>query len=319
MNSTKEIADDLNPINQLTLFGYKHYFNSFVKLHNKHKLPQTIMLSAPKGYGKATFAYHFINYILSLNEEKKYSLENFTIDPNNKSYNLIINNIHPNFFLLDNSTLSENIKVDEVRRLLIFLSKSSYSGNKKIVLIDNSEYLNLNSSNALLKALEEAPENTFFFIIHNSKSKILNTIISRSIKFNFSFSPSQKKNILRKIIDYSNLNLEFDALTDVFFLDSVGNLLRYLFLLDKTDFDLSKDKLKCVYYLIDKYQTTKDSNLLSLASFFIEQYYSELSLTDSSNINTYIFKKNKILNTMNDTKNFNLDKKNLMIVLNQLI
>ena len=177
MNSTKEIADDLNPINQLTLFGYKHYFNSFVKLHNKHKLPQTIMLSAPKGYGKATFAYHFINYILSLNEEKKYSLENFTIDPNNKSYNLLINNIHPNFFLLDNSTLSENIKVDEVRRLLIFLSKSSYSGNKKIVLIDNSEYLNLNSSNALLKALEEAPENTFFFIIHNSKSKILNTII----------------------------------------------------------------------------------------------------------------------------------------------
>ena len=40
-------------------------------------------------------------------------------------------------------------------------------------------------------------------------------------------------------IEYSNLNLEFDALTDVFFLDSVGNLLRYLFLLDKTDFDLS--------------------------------------------------------------------------------
>ena len=53
------------PKNQIHLFGYEHYFKSFIKLYLKNKLPNTILLSGPKGSGKATFAYHFINYLLS--------------------------------------------------------------------------------------------------------------------------------------------------------------------------------------------------------------------------------------------------------------
>ena len=59
--------DDLGiilPKNQLYLYGYKYYFNSFIKLFKQHKLPNTILLSAPKGSGKATFVYHFINFNL---------------------------------------------------------------------------------------------------------------------------------------------------------------------------------------------------------------------------------------------------------------
>ena len=48
--------------NQLRLYGYEDYFASFVDLYRKNKLPNTILLSGPKGLGKATFAYHFINY-----------------------------------------------------------------------------------------------------------------------------------------------------------------------------------------------------------------------------------------------------------------
>ena len=156
----------LNPQNQLYLFGYDDYFSLFIKLYHNNKLPNTILIKGSKGLGKATFIYHFINYLLSLNEENKYSVNKQTINLYNKSYKLICNNIHPNFFLLDNSFPDKNIKIDHVRNLLKFLSKSTYSSNKKIIMIDNSEYLNLNSSNALLKALEEPDKNTFFFIIH---------------------------------------------------------------------------------------------------------------------------------------------------------
>ena len=76
----------LSPIYQLQLFGYKSYFNSFVKLFEKGKLPNTILLSGLNGLGKATFAYHFINYLLSPNEENKYSLSDLTINPNNFSF-----------------------------------------------------------------------------------------------------------------------------------------------------------------------------------------------------------------------------------------
>ena len=59
----------------------------------------------------------------------------------------------------------DNIKIDQVRNLLIFLHKSTYTKDLKIVFIDNAEFLNVNSSNALLKSLEEPSSNTFFFII----------------------------------------------------------------------------------------------------------------------------------------------------------
>ena len=88
--------------NQLYLYGFEDYFNSFVKLNEKKKLPNSILLSGPKGLGKSTFAYHFINYLLSENEEGKYSVKNFVINKTNSSYKLLSANTHPNFFLIEN-------------------------------------------------------------------------------------------------------------------------------------------------------------------------------------------------------------------------
>ena len=58
---------NLQPINQTKLFGLENYFNELV-IYIKNKLPNKILLSGQKGIGKSTFAYHFINYVLSKNE-----------------------------------------------------------------------------------------------------------------------------------------------------------------------------------------------------------------------------------------------------------
>ena len=58
--------------------------------------------------------------------------------------------VMPVRFLIDNN----EIKIDQIRHLITFLNKSTYSKDLKIVLIDSAENLNYNSSNALLKALE---------------------------------------------------------------------------------------------------------------------------------------------------------------------
>ena len=55
-------------------------------MFKNRKLPNVILLSGLKGIGKATFAYHFINYLLSFDEQDKYSIDEYTISPNNKSY-----------------------------------------------------------------------------------------------------------------------------------------------------------------------------------------------------------------------------------------
>ena len=183
MNSKRIKIDIPSPISQLSLYGYEKNFNIFKELLKKNYLPNVILLNGQKGIGKATFAYHFINYLLSLNEDCNYSLSNFKINPENKSYKLILNNSHPNFFLLEKFQENENIKIDQVRNLINFLNKTAYSKGVKIVLIDGAEVLNINSSNALLKALEEPSINTFFFIINDNSKKIIDTIKSRCIEF----------------------------------------------------------------------------------------------------------------------------------------
>ena len=66
MLNKDEASSIIDPIKQLNLYGYKEYFNSFVKIINSGNIPNTILISGPKGIGKATFVYHLINYFLSL-------------------------------------------------------------------------------------------------------------------------------------------------------------------------------------------------------------------------------------------------------------
>ena len=319
MNIDTENIEILSPKNQLQLFGYDDYFNSFIKLFHKNKLPNTILLSGLKGSGKATFAYHFINYLLSYKEQNKYSTNNFTIHPDNKSYKSLCNNTHPNFFSLEDNALEENIKIDNVRDMLRFLNKSTYYSNIKIIVIDDAEYLNVNSSNALLHALEEPNNNTFFFIIHNSANKILDTIKSRCIEFKFFFTSSEKKKILGNIIQQYKNDFNMKKIEDYYYFDTPGNILKYLKILDDSNADYSKDKLSFISYLINKYKQKKDSQLLIFISLMIELLYKELSLKNYKKLNIYFYNKFKILKQINEMKKFNLDKNNLFISLQETL
>ena len=319
MKINTENTGILSPKNQLQLFGYDDYFNSFIKLFHKNKLPNTILLSGLKGSGKATFAYHFINYLLSYREQNKYSVNNFTINPDNKSYRNLCNNTHPNFFLLKNNAYEENIKIESVKNILKFLNKSTYYLGIKIVLIDNAEYLNINSSNALLKTLEEPNNNTFFFIVHNSANKILDTIRSRCIQFKFFFTSSEKKSILESIIKQYKNDFSIEKIDDNLYFDTPGNILKYLKILSDSNVDYTKDKLSCISYLIDKYKQKKDPQLLIFISLLIEFFYNELSLKNNEKLNLYFYNKSKILKQINDVKKFNLDKNNLFISLQGIL
>ena len=65
--------NNIEPCNQIQLFGLNNYFNEFVQLNKNGNLPNKILLSGQKGIGKSTLAYHLINYILSKDEDFKYA------------------------------------------------------------------------------------------------------------------------------------------------------------------------------------------------------------------------------------------------------
>ena len=71
--------------------------------------------------------------------------------------------------------------------------------------------------------------------------------------------------------------------------------------------------------LIEKLNQSKDSNLFNFLNLFIEKFYYDLSLNDTVNINYYFFKKSKILYLINDMKRYNLDKKNLLLSITNIL
>ena len=73
-----------NPSENIKLYGLDKYFNEIISLHKNDKMPNKILLSGKKGVGKATLAYHIINYFLSANDDYKYDCTKFTINIKNK-------------------------------------------------------------------------------------------------------------------------------------------------------------------------------------------------------------------------------------------
>ena len=68
--------------------------------------------------------------------------------------------------------------------------------NSKIILINDAEFLNINSSNALLKIIEEPNDDTIIILIQDSSKRMLDTLSSRFVTFNFNLKFNQTLNIL---------------------------------------------------------------------------------------------------------------------------
>ena len=199
----------MEPITQTKLYEYSDLFSLLIRLQNDSRLPNKFIISGRKGIGKSTFAYHFVNYLFSKDEENKYNLRNFEINKNNRSYNLVKKKTHPNFLLIDVVENKKIIDISQIRNMLEFSNKSSFNNKNKIILIDNIEYLNINSANALLKVLEEPNEKLIFILIHNSAKKILSTIKSRCIIFNKYIKSDDNIKIFEKISN-KNFNQDFN-------------------------------------------------------------------------------------------------------------
>ena len=303
----------LKPSNNKNLYGYKDFFLNFTNLYKNNLLPSKIIFSGNKGIGKSTFAYHLVNYIFSINENEKYNQNENTILDNNYSYKLITKNSHPNFFLISTEDDKNNIQISKIREMISFTNKSSFNNDPRIILIDNIEYLNINSINALLKVIEEPNNNLYFFLIHNSKIKILDTLNSRCIKFNFFLNSDKKNEIIQKLLDdnfYNNLNNDFRNIYN-----SPGDLFLLLNFFTNNEIDPSISISDLLKLIIGKKLFKKDIFIKNNLTFFIELYFSKNINIFNSKDRVYSYYK-YFLSKISDCNKYNLDIENVLIEFN---
>ena len=305
---------NLKPSTQKNLFEHNYEFTNLVNLYSKNKLPNQILLSGERGIGKCTLAYHFINYVLSLDENYSYDLNNFEINNENKSYKLTQNKTNPNLNLIDVNDDRKNIDINQIRDLISNLNKSSFNSKPRFVLIDNIDLLNINSINALLKILEEPNDNIIFILINNNK-KVLPTLKSRCLNFKISLTYVQSINIINKIL---NKNI-FDSVNKelINFYSTPGELYKLIIFSNEIDINLESISLReFISLIISKKYYKKESSIKNLIYSMIE-YYFRIN-TSIDNIKLIKFH-NYFLNKINNTKKFNLDEESLFIEFEDII
>jgi len=299
---------NLNPANQMFLFGHHSEFINFIKLYVNKKLPNKILLSGEKGIGKSTLAYHIINFILSKDEDFSYDDKNFKINPDNKSFKLISNKSNPNFISIDVESDKKTIDINQIRNLILALNKSSFNSKPRFVLIDNIEQLNINSVNALLKILEEPNDNIYFILINNNK-KIVPTLKSRCLNYNIHLTSKESFDITNKILGENFIDFVDDQIINSYC--TPGELLNLLNFSIKNDVDLKKVNLKdLIRKIIMEKKFKKDQYIKYLLYSLIEIYFRKnVSVKDTKLLKLY----NYFLKKINNTKTFNLDEETLFI------
>lgn len=98
-------------------------------------------------------------------------------------------NQHPDVHIIDveiNPDVDSNaIKIECIRQLQKEISLKPYEARKKVFIINNAHNLTAEASNALLKTLEEPPQDSLIILVTSKPGLLFKTVISRCriIKF----------------------------------------------------------------------------------------------------------------------------------------
>ena len=267
------------------LYGLEYYKNHYSKLFKKKELPKINLLSGNKGYGKFSLVCNLID-----------SFRNDKIDYSDKSCML------KGVYVLEGDL---KISIDQIRSLKEFLNKSLLTGNFRYVILNDIERFNTNSSNALLKILEEPNSNTYFFLINNKQKKLLDTIRSRCIETKIQMSEKTRKNViklLQKINNYDN-NQVLDYNTPYL---SPGYYVLFSKLFKENKISNGDDfKLKLIK-LLNLFKKNKDHNIMLAIKFLTELHFFNLTLNNKNIIYQLNKKKIALLNKLNDFIKYNL-------------
>lgn len=206
------------------IVGQEHVKKALTNAIKLNKISHAYLFTGPRGTGKTSSARILAK---SLNCEK-----GPTVSPCGKC---------PSCIDITNSTPIDVIEIDaasnrsvnDAQNILEKIHYAPVNGKYKIYIIDEVHMLSDQAFNALLKTLEEPPENVVFILATTEVQKVLDTIKSRCQRFDFKrITTDDIVKHLRKISDLEHINIEDEALLSIA-QNSAGGMRDSLALLDQ--------------------------------------------------------------------------------------
>lgn len=154
----------------------------------------SFLFAGPEGIGKKMSALSIAQYFLCENKNGCGLCG---------SCRRVENGTHEGLQLIDQG--DGVIKMDDVHKIKEFL-KLKALGAGRFIIINNAHQMNIPTSNALLKTLEEPPEGVYFFLVSSRIRGLLMTIKSRCRLIPFSILSEEDLEKVGRLNEYSLSN-----------------------------------------------------------------------------------------------------------------
>ena len=143
------------------------------------RFPHALIFSGPESIGKHTCALMVAKVLNCLKDGPDDFCDQCS------SCRKINSGVHPDVRSISVENEATQIKIAQIRDVLHMLELQPFEGRNKVFIIDPADWLNAEAANALLKGLEEPPENTFFILIAINVHELPLTVRSRCQIYQF--------------------------------------------------------------------------------------------------------------------------------------
>jgi DNA polymerase-3 subunit delta' len=162
--------------------GHSKPLNTLQKALTNQRLHHAYLFVGPEGVGKRTVAMALAKAIHCSNSAGDFCGECINCAS-------IVDGNHPDVRTIEPLAGKKEISIRQVRDLERDLRYRSFSGKCKIAIIDPAALMNASAQNALLKTLEEPPENSLMILVTPNAGALLPTLRSRCLRLSFAPLP----------------------------------------------------------------------------------------------------------------------------------
>lgn len=160
------------------MIGQSHVTTTLAREVAEGRVAHAYLFTGPRGTGKTTTARILAKALNCENRDAHGS-------PCNKCESCESITDGVSFDVMELDAASHN-SVDDIRDIKVSVTTvASVAGSKRVFVLDEAHMLSKAAGNALLKTLEEPPENVHFVLATTEPYKLLDTIRSRSQRFDF--------------------------------------------------------------------------------------------------------------------------------------
>lgn len=167
------------------IIGHKKQLESLARALENDRLHHAYLFLGPEGVGKRTVA---LSLAMAIQCREKAGDFCGCCDGCVR----VRNGNHPDVRVVEPLPEKKEIAIQQVRELERQLNYRSFTGGRKIAVVDPASLMNYAAQNALLKTLEEPPKDSLLILISTSVGGLLATLVSRCLRLSFAPLPTQE-------------------------------------------------------------------------------------------------------------------------------